>query len=309
MPTSIVTGGAGFIGSHIVDLLIEKGHKVIIIDNLSTGNKKNINPLAKFYQTDIASPEIAAIFIQEKPDFVFHLAAQIDVRISVSDPLLDAKTNILGALNIIENSSMSNVKKIIFASTGGAIYGEAGIIPTPEGYPEKPLSPYGIAKLSIEKYLYYYKTIKNLDYTALRMANIYGPRQNSQGEAGVIAIFIDKLLRGEQPIINGDGTNTRDYLYVKDTAKAYILALEKPVSGEFNLGTAKETTVNEIYKKITEKMQIDALPVYGPAKLGEQKRSCLDWQKAKKELGWTPEYDLDKGIAETVEWFKANINY
>lgn len=305
MYTSLVTGGAGFIGSHIVDLLIEKGHKVIIIDNLSTGNKKNINPKAKFYQTDITSPEIAAIFTKEKPDFVFHLAAQIDVRVSVSDPILDAQTNILGALNIIENSSKSNVNKIIFASTGGAIYGEADIIPTPEGYPEKPLSPYGIAKLSIEKYLYYYRTIKNLDYASLRMANIYGPRQNSKSEAGVIAIFIDKLLQGEQPIINGDGTIARDYVYVKDAAKAYILALEKPVSGEFNIGTAKETTVNEIYQKIIEKIQIDALPIHGPAKVGEQKRSCLSWKKANKELGWSPEYDLDKGIAETVKWFRA----
>ncbi len=305
MPTSIVTGGAGFIGSHIVDLLIEKGHKVIIIDNLSTGSKKNINPQAKFCETDIASPKIAAIFSREKPDFVFHLAAQIDVRISVADPLLDAQTNILGSLNIIENSSKSNVKKIIFASTGGAIYGEADIIPTPEDYPEKPLSPYGIAKLSIEKYLYYYKMIKNLNYTALRMANIYGPRQNSKGEAGVIAIFIDKLLRGEQPIINGAGTITRDYVYVKDAAKAYMMSVEKPVSGEFNLGTAKETTVNEIYQKITEKMQINTPPVHGPEKIGEQKRSCLDWQKAQRVFGWSPKYDLDKGITETVEWFKS----
>ncbi len=305
MPTSIVTGGAGFIGSHIVDLLIEKGHKVIVIDNLSTGNKTNINSKAKFYQTDITDPEIATVFSREKPDFVFHLAAQIDVRVSVANPMLDAQTNILGALNIIENSAKTGVKKFIFASTGGAIYGEADIIPTPEGYSEKPLSPYGIAKLSIEKYLYYYKIIKNLDYAALRMANIYGPRQNSQGEAGVVAIFIDKLLRGEQPIINGDGRQTRDYVFVRDAAKAYLLALEKPVSGEFNIGTAQETAVNEIYSKIAQALNNNAAPGHGPAKSGEQKRSCLAWQKAKNELGWSPEYDLNKGIAKTIEWFRS----
>lgn len=304
MPASLVTGGAGFIGSHIADLLIEKSHRVIIIDNLSTGDKKNLNPKAKFYEMDIQNPDVSDIFAKEKPDFVFHLAAQIDLRISVANPIADCQTNILGALNILENSAKRNIKKIIFSSTGGAIYGEAEIIPTSEGYPEKPLSPYGINKLAIEKYLCYYKMVKNLNYAALRLANVYGPRQRSIGEAGVVAIFADKLLKSEQPMINGNGTQTRDYVYVKDAAKAFMLAQEKKVSGEFNIGTGIETNVNEIFEKIAAATGKNIAPLYCPAKPGEQKRSCLNWQKAKKYLGWSPEYNLDKGIAETVKWFR-----
>ncbi len=306
MPKSLITGGAGFIGSHISDLLIEKGHKVIIVDNLSSGNKKNINQKAIFYEMDIQDPKISNIFQKEKLDFVFHLAAQINVRASTKNPMEDAKINVIGSLNIFENAARYNAEKVIFASTGGAIYGKTEIIPTSEDQHEKPLSPYGIGKLAAEKYLYYYKEIKNLDYIILRLANVYGPRQNSLGEAGVVSIFIDKLFKNEQPIINGDGKQTRDYVFVKDAAKAFAMALEKKESGIFNIGTGIETNVNGIFEKISSIMKSSIAKKYGPKKEGEQKRSCLNFQKAKNELGWSPAYDIDQGIKETVEWFKHN---
>jgi UDP-glucose 4-epimerase len=308
MSKSIITGGAGFIGSHIADLLIKKGNEVVIIDNLSTGKKENINPKAKLYRIDIRNMKISKIFKKEKPDFVFHLAAQIDVRKSVKDPISDAKVNILGSLNVLENSVKNNVKKIIFASTGGAIYGEAKKIPTTEEYYEKPLSPYGINKLSIEKSLFFYEKIKNLNYAILRLSNVYGPRQNSRGEAGVVAIFIDKMLRGWQPIINGDGNQTRDYVYVKDVARAFVSARKKTKSDKFNIGTGVETSVNQIFDKIANHMKTDMPRMHADAKPGEQQRSCLSCNRAKKELIWLPEYDIDRGIKKTVEWFKATYN-
>jgi UDP-glucose 4-epimerase len=305
MSKALITGGAGFIGSHIADLLVDDGHEVVIIDNLSTGDRDNLNPKAKFYEADIQDAKVSEIFDKEKPDFVFHLAAQIDVRKSVANPLLDAQVNILGSLNILENAVAHDVKKIIFASTGGAIYGEAAIFPTPEEHYEMPLSPYGINKLSVEKSLYYYKKVKNLDYTILRLSNVYGPRQNSHGEAGVIAIFIDKLLKGEQPVINGHGEQTRDYVFVKDVARAFILAKEhKTKSDKFNIGTGAETSVNEIFDLILEQIETGITRQHTEAKQGEQQRSCLDYKKAKEQLGWTPEYDINHGIKETVSWFK-----
>jgi len=256
----LVTGGAGFIGSHIVDRLVKESHKVVIIDNLSTGRKENLNPKAKFYKLDIQNPGVAEVFKKEKPEIVFHLAAQIDVRKSVEDPLEDAKTNILGSLNIIQNFINVNSRKLvsnshkfvkfIFASTGGAIYGDADIVPTPETYPEFPLSPYGICKLSVEKYLNYYWKVFGLPYVALRYANVYGPRQNSKGEAGVIAIFLDKMLSGEKPVINGNGRQTRDFVFVKDVVEANILAMKKNKVGVYNIGTSKETDINTIFRKL-----------------------------------------------------------
>lgn len=307
MITSLITGGAGFIGSHIADLLAEKGHHLIIIDNLSTGKRANIHPKAKLYEADIQDASISNIFKKEKPDFVFHLAAQIDARASVDDPILDSKVNILGAINILENSAKNNVKKVIFPSSC-TVYGEANTIPTPETSPTNPLSPYGINKLAIEKYLQYYKTVKGLNYITLRLGNVYGPRQNSRGEAGVIAIFIDKLLHGERPMIFGDGKQTRDYTYVEDVAQAFIMAQEKKICGEFNISTGKETNVNEILEKITQKMKKNITPVYCPSKPGDEQQRCLDWRKAKKELGWSPKYDLDEGIKETINWFQVCKN-
>jgi len=313
----LVTGGAGFIGSHLVDRLIKEGHRVVVVDNLSTGKKENLNPRAKFYKADICGSKISQIFKKEKPQIVFHYAAQIDVRKSVEDPIEDAKINILGSLNIIQSfchlSSVISHKssvighkslvKFIFASTGGAIYGDADIVPTPESYPEYPLSPYGIEKLIVDKYLnYYYKTF-NLPYISLRLGNIYGPRQNSKGEAGVIAIFSDKMLAGGQPIINGSGDQTRDFVYVDDVVEASTLAFKKNKVGVFNIGTAKETDVNTIFKKLKELTGSNCKIVHGSAMPGEQKRSCLDYKKAAKELGWQPKYSLEKGLKETTNWF------
>jgi len=300
----LVTGGAGFIGSHLVDKLVEN-NKVIIIDNLSTGKKENLNPKAKFYKLDICSSKISSVFKKEKPDVLFHLAAQIDVRKSVNDPIADSKINILGSLNVIQEFFKTNKKgKVIFTSTGGAIYGDAIVVPTSENYPENPLSPYGIAKLTIDKYLNYYYKVFGFQYVSLRLANIYGPKQNSKGEAGVIAIFIDKMLNKEHPIINSDGKQTRDFVYVDDVINANILALRKKKIGVFNIGTSKETNINTVFRKIKKLTSSNCKEIHIREKSGEQKRSCLDFSKSKRELEWKPKYDLDKGLKETVEWFK-----
>jgi len=304
MKKVLVTGGAGFIGSHLVDKLIENGHEVVVIDNLSTGKKKNLNKRARFYKLDIRNPKLAEIFKKEKPKIVFHFAAQINLRKSVEDPIEDAKTNIIGSLNILENCRKYKVKKVIFASTGGAIYGEAKIIPTPESYPADPLSPYGIAKFAVEKYLNYYYKVFGLPFISLRLANVYGPRQNLKGEAGVIAIFCDKMLNGTQPIINGNGRQTRDFIYIDDVIEAAILAMKEKKSGIFNIGTAKETTINTIFRKLKKLTGSSCKEIHAPSKPGEQKRSCLDYKKAKKGLKWQPKYNLDKGLRETAEWFK-----
>jgi len=311
----LVTGGAGFVGSHLVDRLIKENHKVVVIDNLSTGRKINLNKKAKFYKIDICSPRISEIFKKEKPQIIFHYAAQIDVRKSVENPIEDAKINILGSLNIIQSfyKLISNIHypiskaKFIFASTGGAIYGDADVIPTPENYPAKPLTPYGITKLSIEKYLDYYYKIFGLPFISLRLANVYGPRQNSKGEAGVVAIFIDKMLTDKQPIINGSGQQTRDFVYVSDVIEVNILAMKKNKVGVFNIGTAKETDINTIFRKLKKMTNSKCRKVHGLAKFAEQKRSCLDFQKAKKELGWKPKYSLEKGLETTINWFRQNL--
>ena len=304
----LITGGAGFIGSHLVDRLIKQNHKVVVVDNLSTGKKKNLNPKAKFYKIDIRSPKVSQIFERERPKIVFHFAAQIDLRKSIEDPIRDAKINILGSLNLLENCKRFGVKRFIFASTGGAIYGDAHIIPTPEDYPEFPLSPYGIEKLAIDKYLNYYHKVFGLPFISLRLANVYGPRQNSKGEAGVVAIFCDKMLEGKQPIINGNGKQTRDFVYVDDVVEASILAMESKKSGIYNIGTGKETDINTIFRKLKKLTASNCKKVHGPAKPGEQKRSCLDYSKAKRELGWRPEYSVERGLEEVVRWFQKHSN-
>jgi len=233
---------------------------------------------------------------------VFHLAAQIDVRKSVADPVADAQINILGSLNILENARRHNVKKIVFTSTGGAIYGDADVVPTPETYREFPLSPYGIAKLSIEKYLNYYGAVFGLHYVIVRLANVYGPRQNSKGEAGVVAIFCDKMLAGQPPVINGSGRQTRDFVYVGDVVAAEMAALRAKKNGFYNIGTGKETNINEIFKQLNKLLDSNFKTTYAPAKPGEQKRSCLDNTKAKNELGWQPEHSVEDGLKKTIEW-------
>ncbi len=300
----LVTGGAGFIGSHIVDRLIEENHKVVVVDNLSTGNRKNLNKKTEFLKMNICDKELADVFKKGKFDYVFHLAAQIDVRKSVENPQKSANDNILGSLNILENCKEYKVKKIIFASTGGAIYGDADIIPTPESYSENPLSPYGIEKLSVDKYLNYYYKIFKLPYISLRLGNIYGPRQNSKGEAGVVAIFIEKMMRGESPVINGPGKNTRDFVYVEGVVEASILAMKSKKIGVYNIGTGKETNINTIFRNLKKLLNSDYKEIHGEVKQGEQKRSCLDNRKAKKDLNWNPKIKIEEGLQKTVNCFK-----
>jgi len=299
-----ITGAAGFIGSHIADAYIEQGHKVVIIDNLSTGMRENLNPKAKFIELDVNSNDINKIFSEEKFDILNHHAAQMNIRLSVENPIFDAGTNIVGSLNLYEACKNNGVKKIIFSSTGGAIYGEQDYFPADEEHPLRPCSPYGIAKLVNEKYLYYYKEIFGIDFAILRYANIYGPRQNPFGEAGVVAIFINKILTGEQPVINGNGKNTRDYVFVSDIVKANVLALENNFSGIYNLGTAKEYDVNFIFSTLKEIIGKDIPEVHGEEKLGEQKRSVCSYEKINKKYGWKPDVELIDGLKMTVDYFK-----
>lgn len=302
----LVTGGAGFIGSQIVDGYLQQGHKVTIIDNLSTGKEKNINPNAIFFNIDICAEKIDTIFAEGKFDIVNHHAAQIDVRKSVADPLFDTQVNILGSLNLLQNCVKYGVKKFILASTGGAIYGEQEEFPAKESHPTNPLSPYGIAKLACEHYLSFYKNTYGLNSTILRYANVYGPRQDPHGEAGVVAIFTQKLLKDEQPVINGDGMQTRDFVYVGDVVRANILAVSYNDGGIFNIGTAKEITIKELFKHLSAIVGINVEGKYGPAKSGEQKRSVIDFNKANKILGWSPRISIEEGLKNTVEYFKRS---
>ena len=303
----VVTGGCGFIGSHLVDRLIKENHKVIVIDNLSSGQKENLNPVAKFYKLDILDSKVSEVFRKEKPEIIFHLAAQIDVRKSVEKPIEDANTNILGSLNILENCKRYKIKKIIFISTGGAIYGEADIVPTPENYPEFPLSPYGICKLTIEKYLNYYYKVFRLPFISLRLANVYGPRQNSKGEAGVVAIFCDKMLLKKQAIINGDGNQTRDFVFVEDAVEANISAMKSDRIDVYNIGTGQEVDINTIFRTLNKMIGNNCKKIHIPSRSCEQRRSSLDSNKAKKELGWEPKMGLDTGLKITKDWFARHL--
>jgi UDP-glucose 4-epimerase len=300
----LITGGAGFIGSHITDAAIDAGMEVVIIDNLFTGKKENLNPRAKFYLADIRHKDIADIFADEKPDVVCHHAAQVSVRNSVEDPCLDAEINVVGSINVIDNCKKSGVKKIVFASSGGAIYGEQEKFPAPEEHPARPDSPYGAAKLSVEHYLYIYKKVFGLKYIALRYSNVYGPRQDPHGEAGVVAIFTGKMLSGQTPLINGDGGQTRDYVFVKDVVQANMRAFQSDAEGPFNVGTGIETDVNRLYSLIRERTGYTGGNEHGPAKAGEQYRSVLDCARIKEGLGWEPQFSLEDGLKETVEFFR-----
>ncbi len=301
----LVTGGAGFIGSHIADAYIDAGHDVVIIDNLSTGRKKNINPKATFIECDIRDDKVAEIFDQYQFDVVNHQAAQMDVRLSVKDPIYDARNNVIGFLNIVQNAAMHKVRKVIYASSGGVVYGEQDYFPADEEHPQRPYCPYGVTKLIGEKYLFYYAMTFGLRYTAFRYANVYGPRQNPHGEAGVIAIFLEKLFRREEAVINGDGRQTRDYVYISDVVRANVAALEKADNEIINIGTGVETDVVEIFQQLNELTGANMPEKHGPAKPGEQRRSVLDVGKAKKVLGWTPRVDFRSGLQKTVEFFKS----
>ena len=303
----LVTGGAGFIASHIVDKFIEEGHEVVILDDLSTGFEKNINPKAKFVKLNIRDEKVSELFEEEKFDVVNHHAAQMDVRRSVVDPAFDASTNILGTINLLQNSVKHGVNKFMFASTGGAVYGEQECFPANENHPTVPVSPYGISKLSVEKYLYFYFNEHKLNYTILRYANIYGPRQNPFGEAGVVAIFSTKLLKGDQPIINGTGEQTRDYVFVQDVVKANLLTLLDDESDIYNVGTGIETNVNELYNMLSDISGNGQEEKHGPAAAGEQMRSVITSKKIFEKFNWKPSTKLNDGLKETVEFFKKNI--
>lgn len=301
----LVTGGAGFIASQIADAFINEGHEVCILDNLSTGFQHNINPKAKFIHADISSPSISEIFIKEKFDVVNHHAAQIDVRKSVADPVFDANTNILGTINLLQACIKSGVNRFMFASTGGAVYGEQEYFPADESHPTNPVSPYGITKLSIEKYLYFYKNEYGLNYTILRYANVYGPRQNPFGEAGVVAIFATRLLKNENPVINGEGKQTRDYVFVEDVVKANVLTHTSEGSDIFNVGTGIETSVNELFSKLNSIAGSKATEKHGPAPKGEQMRSVITSEKLYTRFGWKPSVKIDEGLEKTYISFKS----
>jgi len=303
----LVTGGAGFIASHIVDAYINEGHKVVVVDDLSTGSRENLNPKAEFIHLDIRKPELGTIFRRTPFDVVNHHAAQMDVRRSVEDPQFDASVNVLGGLNVFEAAKTTGVKKIIFASTGGAIYGEQDAFPATEEHPLRPLSPYGITKLVTEKYLFYYRAVHGINHVILRYANIYGPRQNPHGEAGVVAIFAKRMLEGQAPTINGDGKQTRDYVFVKDVVRANLLALNYQGSNVFNIGTGLETDVNQLFQTLRKWLNPSCPELHGPAKQGEQLRSVISSQKIKKELGWAPESGLSEGLHQSAEFFKGQF--
>jgi len=304
MSKVLVTGGAGFIGSTLVDKLISGGNEVIVIDDLSSGKKDYLNSAAKLYKIDICSPKVAKIFTKEKFDFVYHLAAQIDVRKSVADPIFDNKINVIGGLNIIENSYRNNVKKIIMASTGGAIYGEAEEIPTTENYPTYPLSPYGIHKLTLEKYLNYYYHVYGLNFTVLRFANVYGPRQFKGGEAGVIAIFVENGVNDKESLQFGDGLQTRDFVYVSDVVRGLYSAMTIDCPGEINISSGIESTLLDVRRSIEKALGREIKVKEMPGKLGEQRRSCLSYGRAKDVLGWEPKINLEEGISRTIAWTK-----
>lgn len=304
----LVTGGAGFIGSHVVDRYLNEGHDVAVIDNLSTGFRSNVNPRARFYEADICNVgAINDIFERERPEIVNHHAAQMDVRRSVEDPVFDASSNIIGSLNVILASVKHNVRKFIYISTGGAVYGEPKYLPVDENHPINPESQYGISKHTVEHYLYLYQVHSGLAYTILRYPNVYGPRQNPKGEAGVIAIFIGQMLEGTAPSIYGNGEQVRDYVHVDDVVRANILALNKGDNETFNLGSGTGTTVNRLYSLLADLLSFRQRPNYSAPRIGEIHRIYLNADKAYRQLGWKCEIAIEKGLGLTLEWAREKL--
>lgn len=301
----IVTGGAGFISSHVVDLLIDNNYEVCIIDNLTHGSVKNINKKAKFYEMDIRDAKLKEIFQIEKPDYVIHNAAQISVPASIDDPMNDASINIMGTINVLEACSSVNVKKIIYPASA-AIFGEPSYLPIDEAHPLEMLSPYGVTKHTVEHYLKVYKGLYNIDYVALRCANVYGPRQDSSGEGGVIAIFCEKLLKDEIPYIYGDGNQIRDFVYVKDVAKAYLMALNSDISGIYNVSTNVKITINELFKIINKLLNKNISCIYTDERKGDIRESYMAYNKIEKKIGWKPETSITEGLEETLSYY-ANM--
>lgn len=302
---AIVTGGAGFIGSHLVDRLIDLGWDVVVIDNLSTGSQKNLHPAADFKKLDIRKPQAAHLIRKRKPHAVFHLAAQASVPESVKHPIKDAETNLHATLQLLEASAEARVKRLIFAGTGGALTSEKTQLPTDEEHAAEPVSPYAIAKVAAERYGAFYRASRKLPFTSLRFANVYGPRQNPHGEAGVVAIFAKRMLAGEPVKINGTGKQTRDFIYVGDVVDAMMAALEIPkAEGPYHVGTGVEVSVLQLYKRLAKLTGYAKKPLKGPADIGAPLRSCLDSSKLRKELDWTAATSLDEGLWLTVDWFR-----
>lgn len=303
----LVTGGAGFIGSHLVDRLVQEGHEVVVVDNLSTGKRRNLNRAARFFKLDIQSWRLERVFRNERPNLVMHLAAQMDVRKSVDDPIFDAQVNVLGTLNVLQQAIKHGVRKVVFSSSGGAIYGEQETYPASESHATRPLSPYGISKLCGEQYLSYYQRVSGLQVVSLRYANVYGPRQDPDGEAGVVAIFIQKLLNNEQAVVNGNGRQTRDFVYVDDVVEANLAVMGQETQGIYNVGTGEETSINDLLRILVTQMNLTCKEVHGPAKSGEQARSVIDSGKLRQELSWEPRTELSEGLKRTVDYFRERM--
>jgi UDP-glucose 4-epimerase len=303
----VITGGAGFIASQIADAYIERGHEVHILDDFSTGQESNLNPKATVHRIDIAAAKTAGLIERIKPEVLSHHAAQMDVRHSVADPAFDAKVNIIGFINLLEACKNAGTKKVIFASSGGAVYGEQEVFPAPETHATQPASPYGVSKRTGELYLSYYNQAYGLPYIALRYANVYGPRQSAKGEAGVVAIFLSLLLSGKTPIINGDGKQTRDYVFVGDVVAANVAALASSFVGQINIGTGVETDVLTIYEHLRTAVGSQVQAQHGPAKTGEQRRSCLDAGRAAEILGWQPQVTLRDGLQRTAAYYRDSF--
>jgi len=311
---ALVTGGAGFIGSTLVDRLLAEGHAVDVVDDLSSGSLANLadarsNPDSDFtfHRLDIRSPEVVELIARRQPEVVFHLAAQMDVRVSVAKPVFDAEVNIIGSLNVLEGARQGGTRKVVFASSGGTIYGDPDPVELPlrETHPQQPLSPYGVSKKAVGDYLVAYRLLHDLEFTALALANIYGPRQNPHGEAGVVAIFSGRLIDGEQCTIFGDGSMTRDYTFVDDVVDAFARAADGGDGLLLNIGTGKETSVRELYDTVAHYTGSTVEPLYAPERPGELKRSCLDPGRAAIHLGWKPWTTIEAGIGQTVDWFRA----
>jgi UDP-glucose 4-epimerase len=304
----IVTGGAGFIASHVADAYVERGHDVVVLDDLSRGKRENINPRCRFYECDIRdTPTVQRIFRAEKPEVVNHHAAQMDVRRGVKEPLFDAQVNIFGSINLIEAALANGAKRFIYAATAGAGYGEPREIPVAEDYPVNPITPYGISKHTVEHYLFTFHFLYGLEYVALRYGNVYGPRQNSQGEAGVFAIFSEQMLAGIEPVIYGDGSKIRDYVFIADVAAANAAALERGTNEIFNISSGVATTDLEVFETVRDLLGATVQPKYVPRRPGEIDRITLDISKAERLLGWKPAVTLSEGARITVASFQNRV--